>query len=108
MFTTVLVIDNVVKVSPGGDLHLCTENSTIIGGELSLHIGITEGQFTDFFFRTPPLKSQKNHMQNHKITKKIKYGKHRKSQITEKLLKNHTNESLEITKITKNQRKKIM
>ena len=60
------------------------------------------------FFRTPSLKSQKNHTQNHKIIRKITYGKHPKSQITEKLLKNHTKKSLEITKITKNHREKIM
>ena len=53
------------------------------------------------FFRTPPLKSQKNHIQNHKITRKITCRKHQKSQITDKLLKNHTKNSLEITRITK-------
>ena len=45
-------------------------------------------------------KSQ-NHKKNHIL-------KHQKSQITEKLLKNHTKKSLEITKITKNHREKIM
>ena len=64
-----------------------------------------EGQFTDFF-RTPPSKSQRNHIQNHKITRKITCRKHQKSQITEKLLENHTKKSLEITKSTKNHRKK--
>ena len=54
------------------------------------------------FFRTPSLKSQKNHIQNHKIIRKITYRKHQKSQITEKLLKNHAKKLLEITKITKN------
>ena len=61
---------------------------------------------SQIFFRTPPLKSQKNHIQNHKITRKIAYRKHQKSQITDKLLKNHTKKSLEITKITKNHREK--
>ena len=58
------------------------------------------------FFRTPPLKSQKNHIQIHKVTRKITNRKHQKSQIIEKLLKNHTEKSLEITKITKHHRKK--
>ena len=49
------------------------------------------------FFRTPPLKSQKNYIQGHKITRKITYSKHQKSQITEKLLKNHMKKSLKIT-----------
>ena len=52
------------------------------------------------------MKSQKNHIQNHKITRKITYRKHQISLITEKLLKNHTKKSTEITKITKNHREK--
>ena len=40
---------------------------------------LAEGQFTDFF-RTPPLKSQEK-------------SKRQKSQITEKLLKNHRKKS---------------
>ena len=69
-----------------------------------------EGQFTDFFSYTfleitkkSHTKSQnrkKNHIQNRKITRKITNRKHQKSQITEKLLKNHTKTSLESQKIT--------
>ena len=61
-----------------------------------------------FFFVHLPWNHKKNHIQNHKITRKITYRKHQKSQITEKLLKNHTKKSLEITKITKNHTEKIM
>ena len=60
------------------------------------------------FFRTPPLKSQKNHILKSQNHKKITSRKHQKSQITEKLLKNQTKKSLEITKITKKLQKKIM
>ena len=62
-----------------------------------------EGQITDFF-HTPSLKPQKITYKNHK---KITYRKHQKSQITEKLLKNHIKKSLESTKINKkNHRRK--
>ena len=55
------------------------------------------------FFHTPSLKPQKITYKNHK---KITYRKHQKSQITEKLLKNHIKKSLESTKITKKSQKK--
>ena len=49
-------------------------------------LALPRGNSLIFFrsLRTPPLKSQKNHIQNHKITRKITYRKHQKSQITEK------------------------
>ena len=53
------------------------------------------------FFRTPPLKSRKNHIQKSQNHKKITYRKHQKSQITENLLKSHKKKSLESTKIAK-------
>ena len=58
------------------------------------------------FFRTPPSKSQKNHIQKSQNHKKITYRKHQKSQITENVLKNDTTKSLKCTKIAKKSQKK--
>ena len=65
----------------------------------------SEGQITDFL-RTPPSKSQKNHIQKSQNHKKITHRKHKKSQITENLLKNHTKKSLKSNKIAKKSQKK--
>ena len=64
-----------------------------------------EGQFTDFFSYTSHEFTKKSNT-NHKITRKITYRKHQQSQITDKLVTNHTKKSLEITKITKKSQKK--
>ena len=68
---------------------------------------LREGQFTDFFSYTSLEITKKSHTksQNHEENHIQKASK---SQITEKLLKNHTKKSLKTTKITNNHREKIM
>ena len=61
-------------------------------------IGEGEGQITDFFSYTSLEITKKSHI-------KITYRKHQKSQITEKLPKNHTKKSLKVSKITKKSQK---
>ena len=58
------------------------------------------------FFSYTSLEITKKSLTKISKSQKITYGKHQKSQITEKLLKNHTKKSLKITRIiTKSQNK---